>query len=258
MTSEQNFQKEIDSWKPKRCENPWKPNMFNGQSEVYRRMLGILNRVTQQSVPVLLQQALELPITHPEHMSSILSLLLTKSQDEPLFTSTYAHLCAELAQKIDFQQHLSAACESHFLESLERLLQYESEFQEGVTMDDIQQEILTRKRLTVHIRFICALEKKDLIHMDKLVSMAEVLLSHGDLRSIECLCRLLSFSGSRLQNARQDIVERCFTEFQNRLNCVDLPPRLKFLLEDTIELKNNGWRPRVTQRSSGGARNHRG
>lgn len=34
MTSEQNFQKEIDSWKPKRCENPWKPNMFNGQSEV--------------------------------------------------------------------------------------------------------------------------------------------------------------------------------------------------------------------------------
>ena len=41
-------------------------------------MLGILNRVTNQSIQILLNQALELPITEPENLEVILSLLLNK------------------------------------------------------------------------------------------------------------------------------------------------------------------------------------
>ena len=41
-------------------------------------MLGILNRVTNQSIQILLDQALELPITEPENLEEILSLLLNK------------------------------------------------------------------------------------------------------------------------------------------------------------------------------------
>lgn len=41
-------------------------------------MLGILNRVTQQSLGVFLEQARELPLSDPTHLPHILSLLLEK------------------------------------------------------------------------------------------------------------------------------------------------------------------------------------
>lgn len=46
--------------------------------QVYRRMLGILNRVTQQSLGIFLEQARELPLSDPTHLPHILSLLLEK------------------------------------------------------------------------------------------------------------------------------------------------------------------------------------
>lgn len=41
-------------------------------------MLGILNRVTQQSLGIFLEQARELPLSDPTHLPHILSLLLEK------------------------------------------------------------------------------------------------------------------------------------------------------------------------------------
>ena len=41
-------------------------------------MLGILNRVTDQSIQILLEQAVELPITEPQHLEEVLTLLLNK------------------------------------------------------------------------------------------------------------------------------------------------------------------------------------
>lgn len=50
-------------------------------TKVYRRMLGILNRVTEQSLTILLEQAQELPLSDPTHLPHVLALLLDKVSD---------------------------------------------------------------------------------------------------------------------------------------------------------------------------------
>lgn len=63
-------------------------------SQVYRRMLGILNRVTEQSLTILLEQAQELPLSDPDHLPHVLALLLDKvcSRSHAVLIYRYAYV----------------------------------------------------------------------------------------------------------------------------------------------------------------------
>ncbi|XP_045611047.1 eukaryotic translation initiation factor 4 gamma 1 isoform X2 [Procambarus clarkii] len=227
----------------RRCDNPWKPNAQHGQSEVYRRMLGILNRVTQQSLGVFLEQARELPLSDPTHLPHIISLLLEKSQDEPMFAPIYARLCRDLAASAGIQQDLTAACEAHFMENYQQMLQYNVMFEGPITSQLIHEEILARKRFIGHIKFISELHKVGVVSGNQVAAMAETLIQHGDDRSLEGLCRLLSFSGLALSRSHEELVNQSCTYLENCLENGTLNPRLRFLTQDTLDLHANGWRP---------------
>ncbi|XP_042864109.1 eukaryotic translation initiation factor 4 gamma 1-like isoform X1 [Penaeus japonicus] len=234
----------------RRCDNPWKRNAQHGQSEVYRRMLGILNRVTEQSLTILLEQAQELPLSDPDHLPHVLALLLDKAQDEPLFAPIYARMCRDLAARVGIQDDLTAACESHFTESYNLLLQYADILEGPISSQLIHEEILARKRFIGHLKFVSELHKVGVMSSNQVVAMAETLLEHGDDRSLEGLCRLLSFSGLPLSRTNEAMIEQSCTYLENRLVDGSLSPRLRFLIQDVLDLHANGWRPR------GGGRIH--
>ncbi|MPC22806.1 eukaryotic translation initiation factor 4 gamma 1-like [Portunus trituberculatus] len=225
-----------------RCDNPWKPNGQHGQSEVYRRMLGILNRVTQQSLGIFLEQARELPLSDPTHLPDILSLLLEKSQDEPMFAPIYARLCRDLAASTGIQRNLIAACKDHFMENYQQLLHYNHIFEGPISSQIIHEEILARKRFVGHLKFISELHKVGVVPGDQVAAMAETFLEHGDDRSFEGLCRVLSFSGLSLSRSHEELVNRCCSYLEACLAGGNLNPRLRFLAQDILHLRNNGWR----------------
>ncbi|KAG0724051.1 Eukaryotic translation initiation factor isoform 4G-1 [Chionoecetes opilio] len=231
-----------------RCDNPWKPNGQHPQSEVYRRMLGILNRVTQQSLGIFLEQARELPLADPTHLPHILSLLLEKSQDEPMFAPTYASLCRDLAASIGIQRDLASACKDHFMETYQQLLHYNNIFEGPISPQMIYEEILARKRFTGHLKFMSELHKAGVVPDDQVAAMAETLLDHGDDRSFEGLCRLLSFCGLSLSRSHEELVDRCSSYLDVGLAGGNLKPRLRFLARDILDLCSNGWRPQEGHR----------
>ncbi|XP_071522944.1 eukaryotic translation initiation factor 4 gamma 1-like isoform X2 [Panulirus ornatus] len=228
----------------RRCDNPWKPNAQHGQSEVYRRMLGILNRVTQQSLGVFLEQARELPLSDPTHLPHILSLLLEKSQDEPMFAPIYARLCRDLSVSAGIQRDLTTACEAHFMENYQQLLHYNDIFEGPISSQLVDEEILARKRFVGHLKFMSELYKVGVMSSNQIAVMAETLLQHGDDRSLEGLCRLLSFAGLGLSQSHEGLVNQSCTYLENRLGDGSLNLRLRFLTQDTLDLRANGWRPR--------------
>ncbi|KAK4312477.1 hypothetical protein Pmani_016070 [Petrolisthes manimaculis] len=231
-----------------RCDNPWKPNAQHGQSEVYRRMLGILNRVTQQSLGIFLEQARELPLSDPTHLPHILSLLLEKSQDEPMFAPIYARLCRDLAASAGIQRDLTIACEAHFMENYEQLLHYNNIFEGPISSQLLHEEILVRKRFIGHLKFMSELHKVGVVPSDQVAAMAETLLAHGDDRSFEGLCRLLSFTGLSLTRTHEELVERSCNYLETCFANGTLNPRLRFLTQDTLDLRANGWRLREGNR----------
>lgn len=52
-------------------------------------------------------------------------------------------------------------------------------------------------------RFVSELHKVGVMSSNQVVAMAETLLEHGDDRSLEGLCRLLSFSGLPLSRTNE-------------------------------------------------------
>jgi len=248
---------EGESWQRRRCDNPWKPNAQHGQSEVYRRMLGILNRVTHQSLSTLLEQAQQLPLADPEHLPHILALFISKAQDEPMFSPVYSQMCRELSDMLGLQDAISIACENHFQENYLALLQYEDQLQGPISCQLVHEEILARKRLIGHMRFLSELQRVGVIDIEQLAATVQILLLHEDERSLELLCRFMAYTGQSLERSHQDLISRSCDYLQRHLNGGSLSPRLRFLIQDTVDLRGNGWRPRGGHHHSA-VRNGRG
>ncbi|XP_064120079.1 eukaryotic translation initiation factor 4 gamma 3-like isoform X1 [Macrobrachium nipponense] len=232
----------------RRCDNPWKPNAQHGQSkQLYRRWMGILNRVTQTSLAVFLEQACEVLLSDPEHLAHFFELLIFKAQDEPLFVDVYARLCSNIDARTEIQSDLIKACENHFTESYQILMEYNKIFEEPVSSHTVYEEILVRQRCIGHLRFVGELHKNGLMSGNHVAAMVETLLQHSDERSLECLCRFLHFTGQELSQTHEDLIEQSCNHIENCLESGSLTHRLRWLIQDTLGLHANGWRPLVVE-----------
>lgn len=56
----------------------------------------------------------------------------SQSQDEPMFAPIYARLCRDLSVSAGIQRDLTTACEAHFMENYQQLLQYNDIFEVSI------------------------------------------------------------------------------------------------------------------------------
>lgn len=88
-------------------ENAWKPARFHvGQNmtedekkteELYRKVRGVLNKLTPQKFETLITQVKDLTIDTKDRLQGVIDLVFEKAVDEPNFSHGYAVMCKQLA-----------------------------------------------------------------------------------------------------------------------------------------------------------------
>lgn len=89
------------------AENAWRPARFetgeNATDEdrktekLYKKVRGILNKLTPQKFDTLLGQIKALKIDNPGRLRGVIDLVFDKAVDEPNFSVAYARMCKEMA-----------------------------------------------------------------------------------------------------------------------------------------------------------------
>lgn len=87
--------------------NAWKPTFYqnkDGRDEkttesLYKRVRGVLNKLTPEKFDTLLEQMTKFDIDSVEKLEGVIVLVFEKAIDEPNFSVAYAQLCQKLSQK---------------------------------------------------------------------------------------------------------------------------------------------------------------
>lgn len=88
-------------------ENAWRPaRLIKGENatdddkktaELYKKVRGVLNKLTPQKFETLLSQIKGLQIDTQSRLQGVIDLVFEKAVDEPNFSVAYALMCSELA-----------------------------------------------------------------------------------------------------------------------------------------------------------------
>jgi len=200
-----------------------------------------------------------------------MELVFEKALDEPVFSQAYANMCKELCLKkvvkedsseiVDFRLLLVRRCQKEFEKDYlsdeerksysDKMAAAESEEEEKKIREEFQQlELKLRRRSLGNIRFIAELYKLNLIFGRILYNIIKKLLMYVDEESMECLCRLLTTCGSALEaeinkmsesTRSQYQLDTFFDQIKEIIDQKKTSSRIRFLLQDVVDLKNNKW-----------------
>lgn len=93
---------------------------------MYKRVRGVLNKLTPQKFNTLLHQVRSLTIDTKERLQGVIDLVFEKAVDEPNFSVAYALMCKELAlmevpatarkegESVNFRKLLVTRCQLEF------------------------------------------------------------------------------------------------------------------------------------------------
>lgn len=105
-----------------------------------------------------------------------------------------------------------------------------------------------------NVKFIGELKKLDMLSEKVLHDCISELLAKKKKRTttkeelcedMECLAQLLKTCGKNLDSEQgKDLMNQYFERLERRLKYADYPPRIRFLLKDVIDLRENNWVPR--------------
>ena len=121
-----------NAWRPNRGATPAGapvgPEDDRKTQDLYKRVRGVLNKLTPQKFETLLSQIKELPIDTPERLQGVIDLVFEKAVDEPNFSVAYALMCREVAlmqvpvapnstEYVNFRKLLVTRCQHEFEKS---------------------------------------------------------------------------------------------------------------------------------------------
>ncbi|KAG8239741.1 hypothetical protein J437_LFUL018437, partial [Ladona fulva] len=247
--------------------------------ELYAAMRGILNKLTPQNFEKLVQQVLKLPIDTMEKLVGVINLVFDKAVDEPNFSVAYAELCnylnnANIARQVkkgddsnneNFRKILLKRCQREFekdkaaeygLHEREKEIEKEpnEEKRKELRLQLEEDERRIRRQSVGVTRFIGELYKLGMINQSIMVTCIKELLESGDEESLECLCKLLTTVGKFLEESLEKKmasgmgntpnINVYFNKMKNIVSERKTSSRVRFMLQDVIDLRNSKWVPR--------------
>jgi len=277
ISQEVKLNKAENAWKPALKEKKEGLELTE-MEELKKKVLAILNKLTPQKFETLVNKFQELPIDTYEKLAVCMELVFEKAVDEPAFSVAYAQMCKVMQMKkvmvggkeddkeVNFRKLLISRCQKEFekdyMENLDRT-KYRQEMnaaededtKKRIQMEFEQQEMKLRRRSLGNIRFIGELYKLGMLTARIMHECVKKLLTTTDEESLECLCRLVTTVGQDLDAETTAKLKKgpipginnldvYFKEMNKIVAEKKTSSRVRFLMQDVIELRLNDWKKR--------------
>uniref|UniRef100_A0A3P9N5N4 Eukaryotic translation initiation factor 4 gamma 2 n=1 Tax=Poecilia reticulata TaxID=8081 RepID=A0A3P9N5N4_POERE len=229
----------------------------------------ILNKLTPEKFDKLCLELLNVGVDSKLVLKGIILLIVDKALEEPKYSSLYAQLCLRLAedapnfdgpsseiqtsqkQSTTFRRLLISKLQDEF-ENRTRNVEIYDKHDNPLTSEEEEQRAIAKIKMLGNIKFIGELGKLDLIHESILHKCIKTLLEKKkrvqlkDMgEDLECLCQIMRTVGPRLDHEKaKSLMDQYFGRMRSLMNNKELPARIRFLLQDTVELRENNWVPR--------------
>ncbi|XP_054153413.1 eukaryotic translation initiation factor 4 gamma 2-like [Oppia nitens] len=123
-----------------------------------------------------------------------------------------------------------------------------------------EQRSVAKHKMLGNIKFICELGKQNLLQESILHLCIKQLLSkqtkdqsiQEKAEDLECLTQIMKTVGRLLDNERAELLmKQYFKRMEYYSTHPELSSRIRFMLQDVLELRRNNWAPRRVQREAG-------
>uniref|UniRef100_A0A4W3GQQ5 Eukaryotic translation initiation factor 4 gamma 2 n=1 Tax=Callorhinchus milii TaxID=7868 RepID=A0A4W3GQQ5_CALMI len=240
------------------------------QDGIFRKVRGILNKLTPEKFDKLCLELLNVGVDSKLVLKGIILLIVDKALEEPKYSSLYAQLCLRLAedapnfdgpspegplqhhkQSTTFRRLLISKLQDEF-ENRTRNVDIYDKHDGPLSSEEEEQRAIAKIKMLGNIKFIGELGKLDLIHESILHKCIKTLLEKKkrvqlkDMgEDLECLCQIMRTVGPRLDHEKaKSLMDQYFARMRSLMLNKELPARIRFLLQDTGELRANRWVPR--------------
>ncbi|KAI5098581.1 eukaryotic translation initiation factor 4 gamma 1, partial [Silurus meridionalis] len=235
--------------------------------ELLRRVRGVLNKLTPQMFQSLMKQITEMTIDTEERLKGVINLVFEKAISEPNFSVAYANMCRCLiglkvptsdkpGVSVNFRKLLLNHCQKEFEKDKDDDETFEKKQKEldAATEEEVRQRLkealeeakdVARRRSLGNIKFIGELFKLKMLTENIMHDCVVKLLKNHDEESLECLCRLLSTIGKDLDFEKaKPRMDQYFHQMEKIIKERKTSSRIRFMLQDVIDLRRNNWVPR--------------
>ncbi|KAM7406104.1 hypothetical protein PAMP_000503 [Pampus punctatissimus] len=249
-----------------------------GQNDAtFRKVRGILNKLTPEKFDKLCLELLNVGVDTKLVLKGTILLIVDKALEEPKYSQLYAQLCLRLAedapnfedqstesqatqkQNTTFRRLLISKLQDEF-ENRARNVEIFDKHDSPLTSEEEEQRAIAKIKMLGNIKFIGELGKLHLIHESILHKCIKTLLEKKkriqlkDMgEDLECLCQIMKTVGPKLDHEKaknkfrllfQSLMDQYFCRMRSLTNNKELPARIRFLLQNTVELRENNWVPR--------------
>ncbi|KAG5831886.1 hypothetical protein ANANG_G00285110 [Anguilla anguilla] len=260
-----------------KVDNAWRPSIKNIKveqdaetaetHELFGRMRSILNKLTPDKFEQLMKQVTELSMTTEDRLEGIGSMIFEKAICELKFTSTYAKMCQCLkeltvpcnddpAVNLNFRLLMLHLCRKEFFKvnGDGKMLEKEWQNLNATDMEEGRQHlkeelgtkvIAHRRRAVGSMRLLGELFKLDMVRDVVILGCIVTFLDTQSEVALECTCCLITTTGLILdcENVKPQL-DGCFSKLKQILNEGKTTSRIRFMLEDVMDLRQNNWVPR--------------
>uniref|UniRef100_A0A671S1Q5 Eukaryotic translation initiation factor 4 gamma 2 n=1 Tax=Sinocyclocheilus anshuiensis TaxID=1608454 RepID=A0A671S1Q5_9TELE len=215
----------VQRWVPSRStRRDVNSNEKERHDAIFRKVRGILNKLTPEKFDKLCLELLNVGVDSKLILKGIILLIVDKALEEPKYSSLYAQLCLRLAEdapnfdgpstEIQSSQKQSTVRNSsiHLQEASQHRVLFYDKNDSPLTSEEEEQRAIAKIKMLGNIKFIGELGKLDLIHESIL---------HKCIKTVKSNLRIWG-----------------------RIWSIMRKPRIRFLLQDTVELRENNWVPR--------------
>ncbi|PUZ48255.1 hypothetical protein GQ55_7G230900 [Panicum hallii var. hallii] len=246
-----------------KAEKKYEVGKVSDEEEAKQRQLkGILNKLTPQNFEKLFAQVKELNIDNIVTLTGVISQIFDKALTEPTFCEMYASFCFRLAgdlpnfvkddEKITFKRLLLNKCQEEFERGERERAEANKVAEEGgIKQSEEEREekrIRARRRMLGNIRLVGELYKKKMLTERIMHECINKLLGeyqNPDEEDLEALCKLMSTIGEMIDHPRAKVHMDIYFDLIQKLSANSkLSSRIRFILEDVIDLRKNKWRLR--------------
>jgi len=226
---------------------------------IFRKVRGILNKLTPEKFEKLINDVLNIGLDSSTVLKGVIVLIFEKALDEPKYSSMYAQMCKLLvdrapnfdppeANACTFKRLLLNKCRVEFENRVQIAQQYEK------YASDMEEDAkyMAKRKMLGNIKFMGELGKLEIVHDTILHRCCEQLLVgrkkqpiSDQAEDLECLCHLIRTCGKNLDTTVGKVrMDQYFDRLSKVTANENMPVRIRFMIQDLIDMRRNKWQAR--------------